>query len=783
MSTTLQNEKLVSTMSTPMEFIERIDMRKLQYLNSLSYDEFKAMTSNSSKNEEERKKHFSTLRIFCKTNLANNGVTKRIYSYSSDTPVEFGGRLYSGNSIQSLPREIRGFLASETTDVDMKNAHPKLLEYICKQESILFPNLEYYNNHRDEILAKFPDADKAKKLFLKSVNDCRPLTDVKDKFLKAFDKEMKAIQATLTNSPKYAKIRESVPKDKQEKNWNGSTINRILCMAENNVLQAAIEATHKRDIEICTLMFDGFMVYGHEFNDEYLDYLYDEVEKKFPGLGMKWSFKPHQTTIKIPDDFDPANTLDVDDCVSSDLEAAQKVFKLFPHWVFCNGVLYVYNQDTWMWDNTHTAYIAIIMSLSDRLYVSKTNKDGSTYVTKTSYGNTLSLMEKLPTLIKTMCRNDDWLKQGQYTSLGKVLFLNGYFDMRTHTWYGKDDTAIDPSIVFMGRIHHNFEQFNDEDLAYMQSIRERLFYNVLGEKVGDYLIRTLARGLAGDMQKRMLCGLGETNSGKSILTRAVMLSCGDYADSFNAENLAYRSTSQDEAQQMRWAMKLWWKRIIFSNEIKSTVEINGNMIKKIASGGDSLVGRMHCGVETSFITHFLPVVLANDLPKIKPYDSAVDSRLRVVGYKKTFVDNPSNEFELKKDDKLDAELKTLRFQRCFVGILIWEYYQFMLNGEVEDPAEVIAAKKDWVGDDSNYLQQFRNEFDITNNKDDFISSARIEEWIKSNNLGITMKKFGLDITKECKLKSYDEVKTSIKSIGGKKVRGWFGLKELSDSEN
>ena len=95
---------------------------------------------------------------------------------------------------------------------------------------------------------------------------------------------------------------------------------------------------------------------------------------------MKWSFKPHQTTIQIPDDFDPANTLDVDDCVSSDLEAAQKVFKLFPHWVFCNGVLYVYNQDTWMWDNTHTAYIAIIMSLSDRLYVSKTNKDGSSYV-------------------------------------------------------------------------------------------------------------------------------------------------------------------------------------------------------------------------------------------------------------------------------------------------------------------------------------------------------------------------------------------------------------------
>jgi hypothetical protein len=35
----------------------------------------------------------------------------------------------------------------------------------------------------------------------------------------------------------------------------------------------------------------------------------------------------------------------------------------------------------------------------------------------------------------------------------------------------------------------------------------------------------LARGLAGDMMKRILFGLGCTNSGKTILTTAVSLSC------------------------------------------------------------------------------------------------------------------------------------------------------------------------------------------------------------------------------------------------------------------
>jgi phage/plasmid-associated DNA primase len=286
------------------------------------------------------------------------------------------------------------------------------------------------------------------------------------------------------------------------------------------------------------------------------------------------------------------------------------------------------------------------------------------------------------------------------------------------------------------------------------------------------------------MMKRIFFGLGETNSGKSILTKAVTLSCGDYVDSFNAENLAYRNSSQDEAQIMRWAMLLRWKRIIFSNEVKSTVELNGNMLKKVTSGGDSLIGRMHCGLETSFITHFLPVVLANDLPKIKPYDSAVSGRVRVVGYKKTFVDEPSNEFELKKDNNLDEELQTLRFQKCFVGILIWEYTLFIQNGRVEaEPDDVIAAKEEWIGQEANYIEKFLNDFEITDNKSDFVPSQQIEMWLTGYNLGVTMKKFGVDMAKECKIKGHANVRTDVKSFSGKKMRGWFGIKMLGVTGN
>ena len=164
-----------------MEFVERINIEKIQYLNSLSYDEFKSISAKSFKNEDDRKKNFAVFKQFCKTNLKYNGVVTRSYSYSAETPMDQGGRLYSGSSIQSLPKAIRGFVASDTTDVDMKNAHPTLLQYICNLHSISCPQLEYYNNHRDEILKTFPDADEAKKLFLKSVNDCKPLSSLVSK--------------------------------------------------------------------------------------------------------------------------------------------------------------------------------------------------------------------------------------------------------------------------------------------------------------------------------------------------------------------------------------------------------------------------------------------------------------------------------------------------------------------------------------------------------------------------------------------------------------------------
>lgn len=214
---------------------------------------------------------------FCKINIKNNGITKRVYNYSIETIKEKGGRLYCGNSIQGLPKFIRGFLMKHTTDIDAKNCHPTILRYLCKIHDIECSKLDFYVENRDIIInmgtAKKDD-------YLKSINDCNVNKKIKDIFFNDFDKEIKQIHKKIMIIEEYKDIIMSVPKDKKEYNWNGSSLNRILCMYENNILKEVISILEKLKIEIAVLMFDGLMVYGNFYNDtNLLLKIKEEVEK------------------------------------------------------------------------------------------------------------------------------------------------------------------------------------------------------------------------------------------------------------------------------------------------------------------------------------------------------------------------------------------------------------------------------------------------------------------------------------------------------------------------
>jgi hypothetical protein len=716
-------------------------------------------------------------------------------------------------------------------DIDMCKGHSSLLQYVAKTNRLTYPTFEkvvssfdllveiikeYFKINYNIILEErhikeyfnlsiygggkktWIDALKDEKNLIKNNHEIIeiPYDVVLPKVMTDFKSECQAIMNLVYIN--NADITERVAKNKEtEYKKMCATISYFCGILENHVVYQVYQflAKHKGIKKQKVLLeLDGLCIPPLLSNVEY-DKLMVELNKYLLGIDIKFKIKPYIEMPKpneepkknyvLQDAIDERNLITEGKiegnseylcCVFDDVEASMVVFKKFPHWVQCEGILYVFDQESGLWKTDITSYRTVIMKLESFLFLADENGKR----TLKSYGNTLILMDKIPHLIRSMCVNDNWIKQKRDSSLKKLLFNNGYFDGINKTFYDKETYGFNPDIVFMDKIHHDFLPFDDNDLNDMESIKERFFYKTLGKVVGDYTIENLARGLMGDRMKRILFGLGATNTGKGVLTKALNMSCGGYVGTFNAGNLALKpNSSSDEAQVLRWAMLLQYKRIIISNEMKSKSRFDGEMLKKIASGGDSMIGRGHGGNETEFFTHFLPICLANDLPPIDGYDDAVDTRVRIVNYTKSFVDRePENEFELKMDKTIDAEIATPEFQRKFVGVLIHAY----VKGDFTEPDEVKNCKRDWI-DESEccVIKKLLLDYEITNLNEDYVMSNDLQDWIDNNKLGLTMKKFGMELKKYCCLRKFENVNSVDKKVSGKTKKVWIGLKLIKEN--
>jgi hypothetical protein len=287
--------------------------------------------------------------------------------------------------------------------------------------------------------------------------------------------------------------------------------------------------------------------------------------------------------------------------------------------------------------------------------------------------------------------------------------------------------------------------------------------------------------------KRILFGIGSADTGKSTITTALDKIAGSYFGTFNGNNLAMKKfANPDDAQALRWVMLLAGCRIIASNEIAPDAIINGEILKKLVSGGrDKVVARGHGGYETEFNISFLPIVYANDLDKIQPFDDAIKTRVRSIPYEKVYKDVPSNIFELKKDKGLDAEILTMPFRYAFLTLLTESYKTFMttkddLENSVKDLQE--EAIDNTFNEVDDTIQQFKREFEITNEITDFTSNIIIEDWLKRKLKGVSISKLSRDLNKFAVLNKLQNVKRASKTSNKTTKRGWFGIKKLTEDE-
>ena len=709
----------------------------------------------------------------------------------------WGRIVYENNaSLAVIHRSTRHSLCKEIyVDIDIVNSAPSIISEVCKANNLdisWYKCLKDYVNNRHDYIKEIMDIygvtrDISKKLFLSILNGGTFIGWVKDYNIDAMNKELP--YKVKTFSEELMRLRDyiySLNSDiiKTEK-WDDENKAKKGILAvwyhtiERTIQETIIKYLERKGLFINEIIpcQDGFMILKKHWYDNIIEDCEKEVKNVY-GINIKLIKKEFNEAYEIGE-LEEIEDYYLQNGVKDDDEASKLIYTLYPYWINCEETLYVFDDDTGLWSNKQSTYESIIRRYKDFLYIIKKDSKGIYIKTDKSYGGSIQLMRNIISMLKSEkgCRNNGWLKKVRNTSLGKILFKNGYYDFNTQLFYNKDIDGFNPDIFFVYRINRNFNALTDEDIIYVETIKQRFFYNPLDKETGDYLILNLARALSGEQMKKIFIGIGSTNCGKSVVTKAIEQSLDEYFGTFDAGNLV-KGNGSDSAQELRWAFLLQFKRIIFSNEMRVETNLCGTTIKKISSGGDALSGRTHGEEETEFSPHYNAFIMANDMPNILPYDDALDTRLKCLTYIKQFVDEPNNEFELKKDRDIEKEILQERFKNCFIIMLIKAHLEWVESGRIEyEPLSLSIAKSEWITQHKNVIERFNIDHEFTSKIEDYIKSKEIEVWVQRNNLGITMSKFGQEMKKYLIINKIENIKSVQQYIDKKNVQVWIGIKK------
>jgi phage/plasmid-associated DNA primase len=765
-------------------------------------------------------------------------------------PKHKWGRVFPVKSLglTSFAKKTRNTLIHKSYyDFDLANAQPEIVRNLCVSNKIPCDIIEKYCNERESIIAEIMTAsnDTASRDAVKGLMIRLSFFGTFEGWLKEnsipefpeplivknYKKQITAIAKSLIqlNSEMYETIKKN-KKEKGEDNVIGAFFSTYLQEYELRIVESVLVSLCEKtavcslkglpsNTFIATYEFDGIKLWKENVDafggaDALLDHM--NALLKTAGWDLRFEMKPISKIYAI--DFKPApppvdkkaekeeekerqkalarerfnetrekivkeNARKIAD---TDEDACEIIYsRIKDRLIVANGVLYYKKEHRWINDakeiKSNLSYYVI------KSGIKRVNDYNQVVPYTQNMKNADAVTRVLLAKVAVSNINDAWEQEMYKSSLGKILFRNGYYDFKKSRFFPFADPDYDHSLIFIKYIDYIYlipetittrgktMSFKD----YKADVKRRLFIEPFNEDMANYYILNLAKGLAGDVMKRFFILIGEGDSGKSSITTALANSCGSYFGTFNGNNLCVKKfQSNDEAQALRWIMGLRGCRMIVSNEISSEEMINGEMLKKLASGGrDKIVARGHGGYETEFHISFLPVVFANDIGKIKPMDSAVRSRMRILTYQKTYTDNPSNNLELKADRGLDSEIATNEFCLAFMSLLIDAYKTYIESGndlELLIREELDEALEDVFEDaHDDFIGKIKAGFELTGCGEDFETNIIIDEWIKKNKLGITVSKFSRDMKKYINLKG---VKGIEKAKNERGQRGWKGIK-------
>lgn len=748
-------------------YLEKVNPKvcdKLCLMNVVQFNNFYNNEHKEDGNDDDIYKQYNKIVKYCREMKKTNYERNTSYSPSNSTP---NGRLFSvGPSLQNIWKMFRGVLCNGLyIDIDMKNAHPTILLYLCKMNNINDVKYLYeYINNRSYLLGVLStelniSLEDAKQLFIISMNSHYNITKngkkkIKNEFFINFDKEMKYIQKTIYSF--YSKDYNDLP----EENKEGKLLNRLLCTHENILLQRVIEYNKNNNIDTGVLMFDGLMIYNKNYNNEFLKKYIDELDNITNDYNVKWAVKPFDISI-----MDTIMNFKERITFMNTIECAEHILKniLSNKIVRCNGEFWFNDNNLWSvyCDKEIERHLYLIVSQQDHLLQTENAKEEIKFI---EFCKIDKYIREIIRAIIAMTPINNNLRQQLYTdTMHKLCFRNGFYDFEKNQFFTEYNFKT-PVIIDSNYDNNVFE----EDI---KELYNRIFYPIFGNNdiLIDYYLHRIARSIGGytiDKKVHVLQGL--RNSGKGCLTELLYNSFGPYINSIDAGNFVYKKdVSQDSAKQLSWIIPHMFSRISLTHEIKTgdNVYLDGNIIKKFSSGGDKIRARLNHKDEIEFNIQSTLWINCNDLPEAKPKDCMefVDTFELMT----KFIDENEKITKLEgytylpKDDYVKNVLpKEKRIVNAFIYLVIQAF-----NKKCTIPEQIEQDKED-IDEEDDY-NKFFELFEFTGNEKDIITNEQLKQIIKNNNIIFTAIKASKLLQRK-KCKKFRDAKT--RGLSGLKLR-------------
>jgi len=707
-----------------------------------------------------------------------------IYDYGKECRVLQIGRLFAKHftGLQSFSRDIRNpLLQKNYWDVDIVNCHYWLMYEFSQKNGLKNTAISQYCNHRDQELSKVSlDRDLAKMCFLKTayggnvhLHDTAIVDDGEEpdgdlSLIKAIQSEISTIIKYVKGAyPEITKLANDICKKKKEWAdkkgkkiyWNAdfTTLGLVLQTEERKCLLSIDNTLKQNGRSMDVLIHDGGLV--RKLADETsfpceLMRLAEKNVKTDLGYTIRLAVKPIKHNFKLPDK--KADVIDD--------EYASRVFiELMKNNVIRSGRdVYIYNDTIGMWDNDENAYRCAVAKNKHKLIF--TTSDDKVYNYGGSEKNVMAMRKWLFSSIEFETVIDIT------NSKGSLLFSDGWYDMDSKFFNEGFELCRDK--FFMKRIDRPFNPMRNYELE--NNIKKILFENPFNnKKIGNLYMNIIAIGISGNAMKIWPTVVGNTNCGKTTITITLKYVFGDYVGEFNLNNLKFNPRGgDDEAKKLAWLSDLRYCRINISNEARMDGRsLDGNQMKALSSGGDSIMLRTNHKDQVSLQLMSMFISLMNDMCPIQPCDQALKNRLLFLPFTKSFVNKPQcecNAYEMESDVLLKDKLKNKEWIDAFFWIIMDSYN----NGNlIEIPPEVLAEGDELLVIEDVKLKKVlleKYEFVETETETDYVCFSDISKYLIESGIKMSDTKIGRE------LKKMGLVKKD-KKIGKRTCTVYYGL--------